>query len=118
MQWGLTAATGYMWALVPEVIAYGEYQSKKRVAGIINSLMGLFFKIGLALGGIIPGYINAFFAFDGTKAVQSADALTGISISMIWLPILFAIVSMWIISRYPLGDREIDKINREIQARR
>ena len=28
------------------------------------------------------------------------------------------IVSMWIISRYPLGDREIDKINREIQARR
>lgn len=37
---------------------------------------------------------------------------------MIWLPILFAIVSMWIISRYPLGDREIDKINREIQARR
>ena len=61
---------------------------------------------------------RAFFAFDGTKAVQSADALTGISISMIWLPILFAIVSMWIISRYPLGDREIDKINREIQARR
>ena len=118
MQWGLTAATGYMWALVPEVIAYGEYQSKKRVAGIINSLMGLFFKIGLALGGIIPGYINAFFAFDGTKAAQSADALTGISISMIWLPILFALVSMWIISRYPLGDHEIDKINREIQARK
>ena len=58
MQWGLTAATGYMWALVPEVIAYGEYQSKKRVAGIINSLMGLFFKIGLALGGIIPGVLR------------------------------------------------------------
>ena len=27
---------------------YGEYQSKKRVAGIINAIMGLFFKIGLA----------------------------------------------------------------------
>ena len=118
MQWGLTAATGYMWALVPEVISYGEYKSKKRVAGITNSLMGLFFKIGLALGGIIPGYINAFFAFDGNKAVQSASAISGISISMIWLPILFAIFSMWIISRYPLSDSDINHINREIQERR
>lgn len=118
MQWGITAATGYMWSLVPEVVSYGEWNSKKRVAGIINALMGLFFKIGLALGGIIPGYINAACHFDGTKATQSATALNGITISMIWLPIVLAIVGMWVISKYPLSDAEVDKINHEIEDRR
>lgn len=118
MQWGITAATGYMWSLVPEVISYGEWHSKKRVAGIINSIMGLFFKIGLALGGIIPGYINAFCHFNGTKTVQPASALTGISISMIWIPIVLAIIGMWVMSKYPLSDPEVDKINHEIEAKR
>ena len=107
-----------MWSLVPEVVSYGEWNSKKRVAGIINALMGLFFKIGLALGGIIPGYINAACHFDGTKAAQSATALNGITISMIWLPIVLAIVGMWVISKYPLSDAEVDKINHEIEDRR
>ena len=118
MQWGITAATGYMWSLVPEVISYGEWHSKKRVAGIINSIMGLFFKIGLALGGIIPGYINAFCHFDGNKASQPASALTGISISMIWVPIVLALIAMWIMSKYPLSDPEVDKINHEIEDQR
>ncbi|WP_369396186.1 MFS transporter [Paucilactobacillus hokkaidonensis] len=117
-QWGITSATGYMWALVPEVVSYGEWKSKKRVAALINAIMGLFFKIGLALGGIIPGYINAFFKFDGTKATQSANALQGITWSMIWLPIILAIVAIWIMSRYPLSDKDVVKINHEINDRK
>ncbi|MFZ2352575.1 MFS transporter [Paucilactobacillus nenjiangensis] len=117
-QWGITAATGYMWSLVPEVVSYGEYKSKKRVAGIINALMGLFFKIGLALGGIIPGYINAATHFDGTAKTQSAGALMGIQISMIWLPVILAVVAMFIMSRYPLSDNDVKKINLEIDQRK
>ncbi len=115
-QWGLTAATGYMWSMVPEVVSYGEYKSKKRVAGIINAIMGLFFKIGLALGGIIPGYINAYFKFNGAAATQPHAALMGIQWSMIWLPIIMAVVAIFIMSRYPLTDARVDEINKEIVA--
>ena len=118
MQWGITSATGYMWSLVPEVISYGEWHNKKRVAGIINSIMGLFFKIGLALGGIIPGYINAFCKFNGNNATQPASALSGITFSMIWVPIALALVAMWVISKYPLTDPQVDQINHEIEDRR
>ena len=45
---GIITATGYMWALVPEVIAYGEYTTGKRIAGIVNALTGIFFKAGMA----------------------------------------------------------------------
>ena len=117
-QWGLTAATGFMWSLVPEVVSYGEYTSKKRVAGIINAIMGLFFKLGLALGGIIPGYINAATGFDGAKKVQSATALMGVQWSMVWLPIIMAIVAGIIIAKYPLTDDKVAEMNHEIENRR
>lgn len=117
-QWGLTAATGYMWSMVPEVVSYGEYSSKKRVAGIINAIMGLFFKIGLALGGIIPGYINAFFKFDGTSQSQPASALVGIQWSMVWIPIILALVAMFIMSRYPLSDARVAEINIAVDKER
>lgn len=113
-QWGLTSATGFMWSLVPEVISYGEFKSQKRVAGIINALMGVFFKIGLALGGIIPGYINVIYGFDGSQAVQTQEALFGINVSMIWAPIVFAILGAFVISRYPLTDKEVDEMNKTL----
>ena len=117
-QWGLTSATGFMWSLVPEVVSYGEYTSKKRGAGIINAIMGLFFKLGLALGGIIPGYINAATGFDGAKKVQSATALMGVQWSMVWLPIIMAIVAGIIIAKYPLTDDKVAEMNHEIENRR
>ena len=80
--------------------------------------MGLFFKIGLALGGIIPGYVNAFFKFDGTKATQTPSALLGIQWSMIWIPIVLALIAMWIMSRYPLSDKDVERINLEIDERK
>jgi GPH family glycoside/pentoside/hexuronide:cation symporter len=52
---GVIVATGYMWALVPEVISYGEHTTGKRISGIVNALTGIFFKAGMALGGWFPG---------------------------------------------------------------
>lgn len=56
---GVIVATGYMWALIPEVISYGEYTTGRRISGIVNALTGIFFKAGMALGGVIPGLILA-----------------------------------------------------------
>ena len=51
---GVIVATGYMWALVPEVISYGEYVSGKRIAGIVNALTGIFFKAGMSSSASSP----------------------------------------------------------------
>ncbi len=56
---GVIVATGYMWALVPEVISYGEYTHGKRISGTVNALTGIFYKAGMALGGVVPGYVLA-----------------------------------------------------------
>lgn len=115
---GVIVACGYMWALVPEVISYGEYTTGRRISGIVNALTGIFFKAGMALGGIVPGMILAFVGFDEKNAVtQSGFAEQGILWLVSVIPALLLIVAMFIISKYELNDELIDKINLEIEEK-
>jgi len=117
-QTGIIVATGYMWALVPEVISYGEHTTGKRISGIVNALTGIFFKAGMALGGVVPGLILAFVGFDEKNSVsQSAFAEQGILWLVVVIPSLLLLLAMWIISKYELSDEVIDKINLEIEER-
>lgn len=115
---GVIVATGYMWALVPEVISYGEYTHGKRISGIVNALTGIFYKAGMALGGVVPGLVLAFVGFDQTnESAQSPLAEQGILWLVAVIPALLLALAMLIISRYELDDDVVDRINREIERR-
>jgi GPH family glycoside/pentoside/hexuronide:cation symporter len=114
---GVIVATGYMWALVPEVISYGEWQTGRRISGVVSALTGIFFKAGFALGGVIPGVVLSMTAFDPTKAQQSAAAQQGILWLVVVLPAILLALAMFIISKYELEDDKIEEINREIESR-
>lgn len=115
---GVIVATGYMWALVPEVISYGEYTTGKRISGIVNALTGIFYKAGMALGGVVPGLVLAYVGFDKDNAItQSAFAEQGILWLVAIIPAMLLIVAMFIISKYKLEDDVIDRINHEIENR-
>ena len=114
---GIITATGYMWALVPEVIAYGEYTSGKRIAGIVNALTGIFFKAGMALGGVVPGLVLAWVGFNADAAQQTPLALQGILWLVCVIPAILLLLAIFIISKYELSDERMDQINQEIEAR-
>ncbi len=114
---GVIVATGYMWALVPEVISYGEYAHGRRISGIVNALTGIFYKAGMALGGVVPGLILAFVGFDSNAASQTPFAQQGILWLVAVIPAVLLILAMFIISRYELDDDVIDRINEEIENR-
>lgn len=114
---GVIVATGYMWALVPEVISFGEYTHGRRIAGIVNALTGIFYKAGMALGGVVPGLVLAFVGFDKDLSVQTPFAEQGILWLVAVIPAVLLVLAMYIISRYELEDDVIDDINRQIEAR-
>jgi len=115
---GVIVATGYMWALVPEVISYGEYTHGKRISGIVNALTGIFYKAGMALGGVVPGLVLAWVGFDQTNEVsQTPMAEQGILWLVAVIPALLLLLAMAIISKYELTDEVIDNINKEIERR-
>jgi GPH family glycoside/pentoside/hexuronide:cation symporter len=114
---GVIVATGYMWALVPEVISYGEYKSGKRIAGIVNALTGIFFKAGMTLGSVVAPAILAYVAYNPEVIDQTPTAEEGILWLMCIIPAALLLLAMFIISKYELSDEVIDRINQEIEAK-
>ncbi len=114
---GVVVATGYMWALVPEVISYGEYTHGRRISGIVNALTGIFYKAGMALGGVVPGLVLAFVGFDSEAVNQTPFVQQGILWLIAVIPVILLFLAMFIISKYELDDNRIDEINRVIEER-
>ena len=96
---GVIVATGYMWALVPEVISYGEWKSGKRIAGIVTPA------------------VLAYVAYNSETIDQSPLAEEGILWLVCVIPAALLALAMFIISKYELTDDKIDAINKEIEAR-
>lgn len=114
---GVIVATGYMWALVPEVISYGEYTHGRRISGIVNALTGILYKAGMALGGVVPGLVLAFVDFNKDAAQQTLFAQQGILWLVAVIPAILLLLAMFIISKYDLDDERIDQINKEIEMK-
>ena len=113
---GIIVAGGFMWALIPETIEYGEYKTGKRLSGMIYAIIGFFFKFGLALGGIVPGFMLAHFGYVA-NAVQTPEALEGILITTTIIPIIFLAVALIDISFYGLDDKRYHEIVTELERR-
>ena len=114
---GIITATGYMWALVPEVVSYGEYTSGRRIAGIVNALTGIFFKAGMALGGVVPGLVLAWVGYNASNVEQTPLAQQGILWLVCVIPAILLLLAMFIISKYELSDEKMDEINKAIEER-
>ncbi|MCL2515671.1 MAG: MFS transporter [Microbacteriaceae bacterium] len=114
---GVLVATGYMWALVPEVITFGEFTTGRRISGIVNALTGIFFKAGFALGGVLPGLVLAWTGYQAKAGHQSELAQQGILWLVSVVPAILLVLAIWIISRYDLTDEQLDRMNRAIEAR-
>ena len=89
---GIIVATGYMWALVPEVIEYSERQTGRRVSGVVNAIMGVFFKVGMALGNMIPGVVLGWTGYR-VSAAEGKVALPADPCAWLWTMAVFALVA-------------------------
>ena len=108
---GVVVATGYMWALVPEVVTFSEYASGHRVAGIVNALICIFMKAGMALGGVIPGLVLAWVGFKAGESVQTPLAEQGILWLVTLIPAVLFVLAIFVIGKYELSDEKIDELN-------
>ena len=70
---GIIVATGYMWALVPEVIEHSERLTGRRLSAVISSIMGIFFRLGMAVGNILPGIVLAWTGYRAAAPEESAS---------------------------------------------
>jgi GPH family glycoside/pentoside/hexuronide:cation symporter len=113
---GSLIAGGFMWALIPETIEYGDYKTGKRLGGLIYAMIGFFFKFGMALGGIVPGLVLQQFGYVADQ-VQTPHALTGILITTAAIPAVLLAVALIIINFYELDEKRYAEVVKALEMR-
>ena len=103
--------------LLCNTVEYGEWKNGHRQEGMIMSANSFGSKCGTAVGTALCGWILQFSGYDGAAQVQSASALTGITVVYVVLPIVLNLFSAVILSFYKL-EKEYPTIVKELQERK
>lgn len=74
-----------LWAMMADVADFSEWQNRRRATAVVFSAIVFGLKAGLGVGGAIGGYVLAAYGYV-PNAVQSAEALEGIKLSVSLFP--------------------------------
>ena len=91
---GIIVATGYMWALVPEVIAHSERLTGRRVSGVITAIMGVFFRVGMALGKAATGLVLAWTGYRAAAGAEEKASLPAEPGAWLWTMAALAVTAI------------------------
>ena len=105
------------WALYGDVADYGEWKFRRRSTGLVYSASLFSIKTGIVVGGfLLPFFLDRFgFVRD---AAQTATALLGITLAFSIVPAIIALLKAGALLIYPLSQKRVDEIERELAARR
>lgn len=103
--------------LVNNTVEYGEWQSGKRLVGMVNSATSFGTKLGSGLGAAIIGWILAFGNYNGTLAIQPDSAITSILVLTVYLPFVLFVVCYLILRKYDL-DQKYPQIVKDLEERK
>ena len=106
------------WALYADVADYGELKYGRRSTGLIYSASLFSIKTGILIGGFLVPLFLAHFGYVKGADTQTANALLGIAIAFSIGPALFALLKAAALLVYPLNQRRVDAIERDLTARR
>jgi glycoside/pentoside/hexuronide:cation symporter, GPH family len=108
--------SAFMWALIPEIVEYGEWKTNKRLGGMIYAVIGFFFKCGNALGGMIPGVVLAMSGYVANQT-QTPEALQGILMATAIIPICLYLIAILCMRFYNLDKETYTRISKELKER-
>lgn len=106
-----------VWAMYADVADYGEWKFGRRSTGLVYSASLFALKTGMMVAGWIGPMFLHLFGFV-RNAEQTPLSLLGIVLSFTLVPMVFAILKGMMIWAYPLRQADVDRIEKELAARR
>lgn len=114
---GTAPITVGIFAIVADIVDYGEWKSGVRIEGLTYSATSFGMKVGSGLGAALVGWLLAFAKYDSTLELQSDFTLTVMSWMYIYVPVIIAGLCLVILLSLNL-DKEYDKISKDLKERR
>jgi len=106
-----------LWSMYADCADYSEYKTGNRATGLIFSSSSMSQKLGWAIGSALTGWLLAYFGFQANTA-QNPETIQGIKMFMSLLPAIGTVLSVILISFYPLSEKKMRKISIALQERR
>lgn len=113
--WGMHLVA--MFAMIADVVEYGEWVTGRRLDGATYSVSSFGFKIGLGLGGAIVGWALSLVNYDATLEVQPQETLEAILNINFLLPLLLSIAGL-VISLLGNLDKIHPQVMKDLTVRR
>jgi GPH family glycoside/pentoside/hexuronide:cation symporter len=115
---GVAAAHVIPWAMIPDTIEWGEWQTGERHEGMFYSLSTLALKVASSLAVPLALLLLEITGYVPNAAQQPASALWGIRIVVGPIPALLLCAGIVVALRYPLGREQHARLRRQLEARR
>lgn len=106
-----------MFALVADVVDYGEWKSGVRLDGMTYAAATAGQNFGAGLGTALVGWLLAFGAYDGAAATQPQSAIDVEIFLYLWLPLIVSVLIAVIVFFLNI-DKSMSQMQRDLSARR
>ena len=104
-------------AMLSDTVDYGEWKTGIRASGFLTAIGSAFcIKAGSGIGGFIPAMVMDAFGYV-PGAAQTAEALAGIQLVFIWLPLIIFGLGILPMLLYRKYEQQEEKILAELSAR-
>lgn len=114
---GISIPNGITWALVSDIIDYGEWKSGERKEATTYSLFNFSRKLAQSLSGFLSGIGLGLIGYV-PNAVQTAQALIGIKALLLLYPAIALALAMIIIGfLYKLTDQQHAQIVQDLHQK-
>lgn len=114
---GVALPNSIQWAMVSDIIDYGQWRNGTRREGITYAVFNLSRKLAQALAASLAGFGLAGIGYVA-NAQQSASALSGMKLLQLGVPAIGLAVAgciLWLL--YPLSDKRHSELVHEIHQR-
>lgn len=106
-----------LWSMYADCVDYSELTTGHRATGLIFSSSSMSQKFGWAIGSAVTGWLLAYFGFQA-NTVQSEATIHGIKMFLSFLPAVGTVLSVVFISMYPLNEKKMKEITKELEQKR
>lgn len=107
-----------MWNMEADTVEYGEWKTGQRSEGTTYAVFSFVRKLSQAISGALGIWIIGLFGYAAGAPVQSDSTQWGIRIAVGFVPALLMLVSILLMSRYPMTDATHERISAELRARK
>lgn len=118
LAFGLLVLFSLIYAMLADICDEDELNTGKRREGSYQAMYGWWWKLGIAGGIFVQGFLLKSTGFDADLVIQSEDTLWWLRFWEIIIPSFLCMVSVWLLAKYPLTEKRAYEVKELLEKRR